>query len=45
MYNKKNYWKDAEYWLQRGVWVIPLSGLAKPKKGWGDYNLHVAGKS
>jgi hypothetical protein len=37
MYNK-NYWKDAEYWIQRGVWVIPLNGLAKPKKGWVDYN-------
>src|SRR5215831_15913809 len=38
MSNYTNYWNDAEYWIKRGVWVIPLNGFAKPKAGWDGYN-------
>jgi len=41
MYNpkrKKNYWNDAEDWIKRGVWVIPLSNFAKPYTEWTGYN-------
>src|SRR5262245_21417727 len=39
MYNrKKNYWNDAEYWIKRGVWVIPLTSFAIPYSEWEGYN-------
>jgi hypothetical protein len=39
MYNrKKNYWNDAEYWIKRGVWVIPLTSYSTPPADWKGYN-------
>src|SRR5262249_55214350 len=35
--NKKRwYWEDAQYWINKGLWVIPLNEYAKPM--WKGYN-------